>query len=79
MMTIPLLDFLNNFRAAQIHCELRQRREDAIMVEVAVPGERWEVEFLKDGTVEVEIFRSDGEIHDVLMLQKLVKKHSDTA
>jgi len=47
------------------------------MVEVAVPGERWEVEFLKDGSVEVEIFRSDGQIHDVAMLQQLIEKHSD--
>ena len=28
------------------------------MVLVAVPGERWEVEFFADGEIEVEIFRS---------------------
>jgi len=28
------------------------------MVEIAVPGERWEVEFFEDGTVETEIFRA---------------------
>ena len=30
------------------------------MVTVAVPGERWEIEFINDGTVEVERFESAG-------------------
>lgn len=30
------------------------------MVDIAVPGARWEVEFFADGHVEVEIFRSNG-------------------
>ncbi len=34
----------------------------AVMVVVAVPGERWEVEFMDGGGVEVERFRSDGKI-----------------
>lgn len=72
-----LLSFLNSLRAGKIHYELRQRRDDAIMVEVAVPGERWEVEFLEDGTVEVEIFRSEGEIHDEAILRTLITRHSD--
>jgi hypothetical protein len=38
------------------------------MVVVAVPGERWEVEFFDDDSVEVERFVSNGEIEteDVL-------------
>ncbi len=34
----------------------------AITAQFALPGERWEVEFLADGTDEVERFRSDGTI-----------------
>lgn len=75
--TTDLLAFLNDLRAGKIYYELRQRRDDAIMVEIAVPGERWEVEFLEDGTVEVEIFKSDGQIHDSTMLQQLLARHSD--
>jgi len=30
------------------------------MVEVHVPGARWEVEFFADGHVEVEVFKSAG-------------------
>lgn len=37
-------------------------RSDAVMVSVAVPGERWEIEVFGDGHYEIEIFRSSGEI-----------------
>jgi hypothetical protein len=76
--TPQLLALLNDLRAGKIYYELRQRREDAIMIEIAVPGERWEVEILEDGNVEVEIFRSDGQIHDESMLRQLLAKHSDS-
>jgi len=71
-----LLSFLNELRKGRIHYRLDQFRDDAIMVEVAVPGERWEVEFLDDGTVEVEVFRSDGTITDAGALDDLVRRHS---
>jgi hypothetical protein len=35
-------------------------RSEAIMVEVSVPGERWEVEFFADSHVEIEVFRASG-------------------
>jgi hypothetical protein len=81
MTTTPatLLTFLDELRAARIHYELRQRRDRAIMVEVAVPGERWEIEFLEDGSVEVEVFRSDGRIHDASALGDLLARHSDAS
>jgi len=41
---------------------LREARPGALMVEVAVPGERWEIEFFDDRPVEVERFRSSGSI-----------------
>jgi hypothetical protein len=72
-----LLSFLNELRAGKIYYELHQRREDAIMVEIAVPGSRWEVEFLSDGSVEVEVFRSDGRLFDESALAELISLHSD--
>jgi len=48
---------------AKIHYNLARARDETVMVEVHVPGERWEIEFFADGDVEVEIFRSDGVIH----------------
>jgi hypothetical protein len=71
-----LLSFLNDLRGAKIEYRLNHNRDDAIMVEIAVPGERWEVEFMEDGSVEVEIFKSDGAIHDGSVLDELVARHS---
>ena len=50
--------------------ELDQRRifrrmacvRDAVMVDIHVPGARWEVEFFADGHVELEIFRSRDDV-----------------
>ena len=42
-----LLDFLNKLEDNHIYYRLNKVR-DAILVEIAVPGARWEVEFLRD-------------------------------
>ena len=43
------------------------------MVEAAIPGERWVVEFFADGHVEVERFRTvEGVSSDPALLQKLL-------
>ncbi len=51
-----LLDFLSELSKRNIFYSLSTIRPDAIMVEIAVPGERWEVEFFADGHLEVETF-----------------------
>jgi hypothetical protein len=61
---LGLYEFLERLRAAQIHFDLASYREDTIMVQIAVPGERWEVEFFASGAVEIERFRNDGTITD---------------
>ncbi len=70
-----LTDFLDSLDKADIHYSLSSIREGAILVSVVVPGEHWEVEFMADGEVEVEIFESDGEILDQSAIKKLLKKH----
>ena len=52
-------------------------RDNALMVTVGVPGERWETEFLDDGSVEVETFISDGEIYGEHILQTLFERYAD--
>jgi len=32
------------------------------MIKIPVPGERWEIEILDDGQIQIEIFRSNGHI-----------------
>ena len=71
-----LLAFLNRLEEAKIHYRLNKVR-DAVMVEVAVPGERWEIEFFEDGHTEVERFVSDGEIRDGTALKDLFSRFSD--
>ena len=72
-----LLDFLTQLDNRKIFYRLSSARPEAIMVEVAVPGERWEIEFFPDGDVEVETFRSSGEIDGREALQRLFNKFSD--
>jgi hypothetical protein len=44
---------------------------------VTVPGERWEIELLETGELEIEIFRSGGEIRDAQALDDLFARFSD--
>ena len=72
-----LAAFLARLRAAKIFHRLRDTRDDAISVDVAVPGERWEIDFLQDGSVEVEVFHSDGTLHDEAKLDELFERFAD--
>lgn len=38
--------------------------DGAVMIEVAVPGERWEIDILANGEIEVERFRAGEGVHD---------------
>jgi len=71
-----LLRFLDQLELAKIAYRL-ERIRDSIMVVVAVPGERWEVEFFDDGQVEIERFFSTGMIEGDDVLARLVTEHSD--
>ena len=51
-----LLKFLNMLEEKKIYYRLNKVREEAVMVEIAVPGERWEVEFMENGSIELEKF-----------------------
>jgi hypothetical protein len=72
-----LLGFLNDLAGRNLHYTLSHHREEAIMVLVAVPGERWEIEFLSDGSVDVERFRSGGEIQGEEALEELLTRFDD--
>ena len=72
-----LVAFLDRLEAANIWYRL-ERVRDALVVVVAVPGERWEIEFFEDDHVEVERFISSGAIEDERILDDLISRHSDT-
>lgn len=66
-----LLKFLAELKEAKIAYSLRHSRDDAIMVSINVPGYRWEVEFLEEGEIEIEVLTSDGKIFDETKLKEL--------
>ncbi|HLQ98617.1 MAG TPA: DUF3885 domain-containing protein [Candidatus Dormibacteraeota bacterium] len=72
-----LLEILNKLEEKNIYYQLNKIRKEAIMVEIALPGQRWEIEFLDDGTVDVEKFISDKDFYDESELDLLFKRFND--
>jgi hypothetical protein len=72
-----LLHLLDRLDKAHIHYTLMRSRHDAISVAVVVPGQRWEIDVLADGEVNVEVFRSDGAIYEEPKLEDLFRDFSD--
>lgn len=66
-----LLVFVNELDRRRVQYTLGSYSKDAIMVLIAVPGERWEVEFKKDRTVDVERFRSTGVVSGSEVIDEL--------
>ena len=73
-----LTDFLDRLDTHDLHYTLSSIRESSILVSVVLSEERWEVEFTADSEVEVEVFRSDGEILDEDALEDLFEKNVST-
>lgn len=71
-----LINFLNELEKRKIYYRLNKVR-DSVMVEIAVPGQRWEVEFFADSHVEIEKFISAGEIYGETEIEKLLRDFSD--
>jgi hypothetical protein len=71
------LAFLERLDGARIPYRMDHSRDDAVMVTAFAPGEYWEIEFLENGEVEIERFRSDGAIYDASILQELFALCSD--
>ncbi|KKK34461.1 hypothetical protein WQ57_23100 [Mesobacillus campisalis] len=53
------ITLLNKLEKNSVYNKLNKVRNEAIMIEIAVPGQRWEIGFLEDGTVYIEKFNSD--------------------
>jgi hypothetical protein len=72
-----LLAFLRRLEDAKVSHQLANYREEAISVIIRSPGEFWEVDFLEDGGVDIERFRSNGHIDDESALAELFAQCSD--
>lgn len=73
-----LMAFLNLLEQEKISYSLAHNRDETMMVNVAIPGQRWEVEFFADGSVEVEKFISSGDIAGEDVLSELFAMYSDS-
>ena len=71
-----LIEFLDKLEEKKIYYRLNKIR-DSILVEVAVPGQRWEIEFMWNGSIEIEKYLSTGVIHDGTELDTLFRDFSD--
>jgi hypothetical protein len=72
-----LTAFLTDLEQKGISYSLAHNRDEAIMVITSAPGERWEIEFLNDGAVEVERFISDGQMYGQETLNELFARYSE--
>jgi hypothetical protein len=72
-----LAAFLRELELKGISYTLAHNRDEAIMVLAPLPGERWEIEFLSDGSVEIERFISDGEISGEEVLGELMARFEE--
>ena len=79
MSQMPHLVFrlLDQFEKAKIFYTLRRVREDTIMIEAVVPGRRYEIEVFADESVEVEVFKSGGNIGGQELIDDLLANFSE--
>ena len=67
-----LLDFLNRLDGAHVFYTLGHTRPDSVMVDISLPGLRWEVEFMADGSIDIERYESvAGVENDPRLLEAL--------
>ncbi|MCL1975523.1 MAG: hypothetical protein FWG61_05110 [Firmicutes bacterium] len=76
------IELLEKLEEKKIYYRLNKTRCDTVMIEVAVPGQRWEIEYntygeSAGGTIEVEKFLSNGMIYDESELDVLFRDFSD--
>ena len=71
-----LVDFLDELESRKL-CYTLSKIRDSILVEVPVPGQLWEIEFMVDGSIEIEKFVSDGTMYDHREIETLFRDFSD--
>jgi len=56
--------FLNRLDGARIYYTLGHTRPESVMVVISLPGWRWEVEFMRDGSIQIERYESASGVED---------------
>lgn len=73
-----LIKFLEELENRKIYYRLNKIR-DSILVEISVPSQRWEVEYMYDGRVNIEKYISDGNISGEEDIENLLRDFGDLA
>jgi len=76
------IELLERLEDKNIYYRLNKTRDDTIMIEVSVPGQRWEIEYntygrSTGGSIEIEKFSSDGTVYDEEEIETLFRDFSD--
>ncbi len=71
-----LINFLDKLDDVKLRYRLNKIR-DSVLVEITVPGERWEVEFMSNGEIVIEKFLSDGQMFGKEEIDILFRDFSD--
>ena len=72
------IDFLEKLEKNNIYYTLDKSRNEYVRVNIAVPGERWEVEFsAEDDDIVVERFKSFGDVEGEEAIKYLFDNFSD--
>lgn len=72
-----LTNLLDRLDAAEIQYTLSSVSEGTIEVGIDVNDEHWKVEFMDDGDIEIEIFKSDGQTFDYSIIEDLFDDDDD--
>jgi hypothetical protein len=73
-----LLDLTTRLERAHIYYRLSNPTHGAVMIEVAVPNERWEIEIHADGEIGVEVFVSARGVEGPASLETLFARFTDS-
>lgn len=77
-MSSPTLhEFIRELEDTGTHYMLTPTGAGAVVVQVALPGERWEVEFFEDQEPEAKVFRSDGTVFGIDRIPVLRNKQAN--
>ena len=79
-----LIELLEKLEEKKIYYRLNKTRDDTIMIEVTVPGQKWEIEYNTYGKspehsckIEIEKFVCNGILYDESELETLFRDFSD--
>ena len=69
-----LTDFLDRLDEADVHYTLTSSHEATVTVSVTLDDAHYKIDFESDGDIEVEVFKSDGEIQDFSAVEDLFER-----